>query len=59
MHYDNGLDLVSNRNVYQEYLLTGNVDQCAGLSNIPMSRADFYEILQPKSPGISRVSPGL
>ena len=54
-----GVDTASNRNEYQEYLLVGKGDRCAGLTTFPFSCADCLEILEPQPPGTLRVFPGL
>jgi len=40
-----GVDSVSKRNEYQEYLLGGKGGRCVGLITLPLSCADFLEIL--------------
>jgi len=58
-HCGRGVDLVSNTNEYQEYLLKGKGDRCIGLTTLPLSGADFLEIWEPQPPGKLRASPGL
>jgi len=54
-----GVDLVSNRNEYQEYFLRGKGGRYVGLTTLPPSCADCLEIWDLHSPGILRDCPGL
>ena len=38
-------------NDYQEYFLQGKGGRCVGLTNLPLSCADYLEIREPQSPG--------
>ena len=60
MDYGPGVDSASNRNKYQEHFLSGKGDQCTELTTIPLSCADYLEILdislnllEPSGPVIS------
>ena len=43
----NFIDLASNNNEYQEYILEGKSERCVGLTTLPPSCADCHEILEP------------
>ena len=58
-HYGHGVDLASNRNEYQVYILVGKGGRCVGLTNLPHSYADCLEIWEPQTPGTLRACPGL
>ena len=55
-HYGPGVDSASNRNEYQEYLLSVKGGWCLGLTNLPLSCADC---LEPWEPQISLNAQGL
>jgi len=57
--YDRGVDWASNRNECQEYFLGGKVSRCIGLTTLPPSCADCYEIWEPKHPGTLSACLGL
>jgi len=46
-------------NDYQEYFLQGKGGRCVGLTNLPLSCADYLEIREPQSPGNLRACPGM
>jgi hypothetical protein len=54
-----GVDSASNRNEYQEYFLGGKRGRCIGLTNLPPSCADCFEIWEPHSSRALRACPGL
>ena len=55
--YGPGVELPSNRNEYQRYLLGGEGDQCIGLTTLSPLYADFLEILgASKSWSLKRMS---
>ena len=45
--YGPGVDSASNRNEYQEYFLGGKDGRCVGLTTLPPSYADCFEIWEP------------
>jgi len=49
----------SNTNQYQEYILGGKGGRCLGLTTLPPSRADCFQIWEPQTHGTLRASPGL
>jgi hypothetical protein len=53
------LDLVSNRNEYQEYFLGSKGRRCVGLKTLPSTRTESLEIWEPQPPGTLRACPGL
>ena len=53
-----GVDSAYNRNEYQEYFLGGKGGRCLGLTTLPPSCADCYEIWESQPPGTLRVCPG-
>ena len=57
-HYDPGVYLAFNRNVYQEYFLGGKEGRCIWLTTLPPSYADCLEIWEPQLPGTLRACPG-
>jgi len=54
-----GVDSVSNRNEYQEYFLGSRGGRCVGLTILPPTCADYFEIWEPQPPGTLRACPGL
>ena len=50
-YYGSGFDSASKRNEYQEYFLGGKGGRCVGLTNIPPSCAECFEIWEPHPPG--------
>ena len=58
-HDGPGVDSASNRNEYQEYFLGGKGGRCVGLTTLPPSCADCFEIWDPQPPGTLRACPGL
>jgi len=53
------VDSSSNRNEYQESFLGGKGGQCVGLTTLPPSCADCFEIWEPQPSGTLRACPGL
>jgi len=58
-HCGLGADSASNRNEYQEYCLTGIRGQFIGLTTVPPSCADCYEIWESQPPGTLKAHPGI
>jgi hypothetical protein len=58
-HYDPGVDSASTRSEYQEYFLGSKDGQCVGLTILPNSRANCFEIWEPQSSGNLRACPDL
>ena len=58
-HYGSGVDSASNGNKYQEYFLGGKGGRCIGLTTLPPSRGDCFEIWEPQHSGTLRTCPGL
>jgi len=58
-HYDPGVDLTSNRKDYQGYFLGGKGCRCLGLTTLPHSYADCFEIWESQPPGTLRACPEL
>jgi len=54
-----GFVSASRRKEYQEYFLGGKGGRCVGLTNLPLSCADFLEVWEPQPPGTLRPCPGL
>jgi hypothetical protein len=54
-----GVDSVSNRNEYQAYFAGCKDGRCVGLTTLPHSCADCFEIWEPQSPGTLWACPGL
>jgi hypothetical protein len=54
-----GVESASNKNEYQEYFLGSKGSQCVGLTNIPPSLADCFEIWEPQPLRTHRAFPGL
>ena len=54
-----GVDSASNRYEYQEYFLGGKGGRCVGLTTLPPSCADCFEIWEPQPSGTLRACPGL
>ena len=48
-----------NRNEYQVCFLGGKDSRCVGLTSLPPSCADCFQIWEPQPPGTFRASPGL
>jgi hypothetical protein len=59
LHYSLGVDIASNRNVYQVYFLGGKSGRCVGLTILPPSCANYLEMWEPQPPGTLRARPGL
>jgi len=57
-HYAPGVDSVSNRNEYQEYLLGGKGGRSLGLTTLSLSCANYLEVWEPKLPETVRDCPG-
>jgi hypothetical protein len=53
------VDAASNRNEYHEYFLWGRGGRCLGLTTLPHSCTDFYEICEPSTAGTLRAHTGL
>jgi hypothetical protein len=58
-HYGSGDDSASNRKEYEEYFLGCKGDRCVGLTTLPPSYVEYYEIWEPQPPGTLRTCPGL
>jgi len=54
-HYGSEVDWASNRNEYQVSLLRAKGGQCVGLTTLPFSRADCFEIWEPQVTGTLKV----
>jgi hypothetical protein len=54
-----GVDSASNINVYQEYFLGGKGGRCVGLTTLPPSCDDCFEIWELQPSGTLRACPGL
>jgi hypothetical protein len=54
-----GFNSASNRNECQEYFLGSKGGRCVGLTTLPPSCDDCFEILEPQRPGTLRACPGL
>ena len=58
-HSSPGVDLASDRNEYQEYVLGGRGGRCVWLTTLPPSCADCYEIWEIQPPRTIRACPDL
>jgi len=47
------------RHEYQEYFLRSKGGRCVGLTTLPPSCADCFDIWEPQTPGTLRACPGL
>ena len=58
-HCGPGVDSLSNRNEYEEYILGGKGGRCVGLTSVPPTYADCLEIWEPQPPVNFMAYPGV
>jgi len=59
LHCGPGVESASNKNEYQEYILSGKGGRCVGLTTLQTSCAEYLEMWEPQSPLTLRACPGL